>query len=228
MKKIRPIYKGRTAIIAGTGPSITQEILDICNDARAQGKVKIFGANLAYRGFDVDVLHGCNSQFWEYYLGTDPILRNCDFDKWTTRPELINRYPGLNYIQEIWADGLSTDPDYIHAHHGTGPQVINIALHYGIKRMLLVGWDMSYPKDYDGQAKQIGSGKRHYFGEYPAHLQHWPSVDIVEGKLNGLIREMETIKPEDYGIEIINCTEGSAMKCFPFGKLTGILKGVKQ
>ena len=53
----------------------------------------------------------------------------------------------------------------------------------------------------------------------PEPLQHFTRNLGPDGELVGLIKEMETIKPEDYGIEIINCTPDSAMKCFPFGEL---------
>jgi hypothetical protein len=40
------------------------------------------------------------------------------------------------------------------------------------------------------------------------------------GELSGLIKEMETIHPADYGIRIINCTPGSAMTHFEMMDLT--------
>ena len=184
-----------TVIICGTGPSITPEQISKVKH------LKKFGANRAFE-FDLDVLHGCNYQFWDYYW---PEIKNLRCDKWTTRPNL--KYEGLNYIEERWIDGLSTDKSYIAAHHGTGPQLINIALHYGAKKMLLIGWDMRH------------SGKRHYFGEYPKVMQHTTKNLGPDGELIGLIKEMETINASDYGIEIINCTPGSALKHFPMGDL---------
>lgn len=211
---INPIYQGETAIICGTGPSLAQ-YADLANEYKQQGKVRIFGANLAYRYVDVDVNHACNKEFYDHYWPIDDRLSGGRFDKWTTRTELIGKYPGLEYIEEQWLDGLSTDPSYIAAHHGTGPQLINIALHYGIKRMLLIGWDMRY----NGKKTNTEyTGLRHLFGEYPKNLQHWPKTGN-NGELEGLIKEMGTIIPEEYGIEIINCSPGSAMECFPMGRL---------
>lgn len=73
--------------------------------------------------------------------------------------------------------------------------------------MLLVGWDMRH------------QGKRHYFGEYPGPMHHVTKNLGPNGELIGLIKEMETIKPADYDIEIINCTPGSALTHFPQGRL---------
>ena len=185
----------RIGVVIGTGPSLTKQQTDTAKC------FKTFGVNKAFE-FNPDVLVGCNHQFWNYYWGSVKHLR-CQ--KWTTRPELEGKLPGLNYIEERWEDGLSTDPSYICAHHGSGPQAVNLAYHYGCKTILLIGWDMRH------------KGKRHYWGdgEYPEPLRHFTRNLGPDGELTGLIAEMATIHPEDYGIEIYNCTPGSAMTCFP-------------
>jgi len=195
---IKPIYQNQTAIILGTGPSLTPEVVDLCKESG----LRLFGCNNTFE-FGLDVHLACNPAWWDYY-GTA-----FAGEKWTWDEPTAKKH-GINYIAGKWEPGLSTDPNYIHYHHGSGPQIVNIALHYGITRMLLVGWDMKYGE------------KRHYFGEYPPPLLHFPKTG-PNGEMTGLIKEMETIKPEIYGIEIINCTPGSAMKCFPFGRLEDYL-----
>lgn len=190
----------RVGVVIGTGPSLTAEQVTIARQYRT------FGVNKAYE-FDPDVLVGCNYQFWDYYW---PELAGLRCHKWTTRPQLEGKYPGLNYIEERWEPGLSTDPSYICAHHGSGPQAVNIALHYGCEIILLIGWDMRH------------RGQRHYWdgGEYPDPMRHITRNLGPDGELLGLIAEMETIQPSDYGIEIYNCTPGSAMTCFPFRSIS--------
>lgn len=203
-------HEPRIGVIYGTGPSLTPEIIEQTSHLRR------FGANLTYR-LGVDVVLGCNSQFWDHYYD-DSLQYDCQ--RWTTRPIAKQGvWPEVSYIEERWEDGLSTDLAYICAHHGSGPQVVNLAMHYGCKVMLLVGWDMRYPGKVSDREY---TGNRHYFGEYPKELQHWPRTG-PNGELSGLIREMETINPSDYSIEIYNCTPGSAMKCFPFRSLSGYL-----
>lgn len=199
------IYEGETAAIIGTGPSLTDSQLEQVSHLRK------FGVNNAFR-LGLDVHLACNWQWWDRYW---PEISDYDCYKWTPRLASAENY-GLNYIEERWEDGLSTDPSYICAHHGSGPQIVNLALHYGIKKMILIGWDMRYPGKVNNRQY---TGKRHYFGEYEKELQHWPRTG-PNGELAGLIKEMETIYPEDYGIEIINCTPGSAMTCFPMGELS--------
>lgn len=200
----------RLGIILGTGPSLTPDVIEKIKPYRR------FGANRSFQ-YNCDVIAGCNHQFWHHYW---PQIKGLPCHKWTTRPELKGQYPGLQYIEERWIDGLSTDNRYIAAHHGTGPQVVNLALHYGCKIMILVGWDMRFPGKVD---RRRYTEPRHFFGEDPLTSNHWPMTG-TNGELTGLIKEMETIKPEDYGIEIINCTPDSAMTCFPMMDLDEALK----
>lgn len=162
---------------------------------------------------DLDVHIACNPEWWDMYYSD---IRHYRCSKWTWDETTAKRY-GINHIKGKWADGLSTDPWCIHYHHGSGPQMVNLALHYGVKTMVLLGWDMRYPP----------RGNRHYFGEYPKELQHWPKTG-PNGEFTGLIKEMETIKPTDYGIEIINCTPESALTCFPMMTLADFLRGINE
>jgi hypothetical protein len=200
----------KTAIVAGNGPSLTPGLIRIINQQK--GKHRIFGCNNAIFYLDLDAHLACNYQWWDFYAEQ---VKEHPCDKWTPRKESAEKYPWVRYIEERWEDGLSTDKSYICAHHGSGPQILNIALHYGYERFLLIGWDMRYPGKISNHQY---NGQRHFFGEYPSSMQHWPRTG-QNGELTGLIKEMETIKPERYGIEIINCSPGSAMKCFPMSTL---------
>ena len=208
--KIERIYEGETAAIIGTGPSITPEQIAIVDRA---GWVK-FGANRAFI-FDLDVLVATNGQFWDMCWAD---VRDLRCQKWTTdhaKALVAAKRYGLNVIPERHAPGLSTDPGYIHHHHGSGPIAVNLALHFGIKKMCLLGWDMQFRGKID---RHTYTGKRRYFGEDAVTKTHWPMTG-PNGELTGLINEMATINPDDYGIDIVNCTPGSAMHCFRMADL---------
>lgn len=115
---------------------------------------------------------------------------------------------------------MSTDPDVIHYGHSSGYQIINLAYHYGVREFVLIGYDLRYPKGYDGATRTAG-GMRHYFGEYPQALQHWTRFGIgPEGEINGLLDCYRTIDPDDYGIRVVNCSPGSALDFFETGELS--------
>ena len=195
----------RVITVIGTGASLTPEQI-----ATAKRR-KTIACNRAYT-FNADVMHACNWQFWDVYHD-DAARYRCV--KWTTRPESAEKYPDVNYIAEKWEPGLSTDPSYVCAHHGTGPQAVNLALHYGAKKIILIGWDMIFRGKVD---RRTYTAPRRYFDEDSITRNHWPNTD-PDGSLGGLIREMETIKPADYGVDIVNCSPGSAMKCFRMSEI---------
>lgn len=189
----------RVGVVIGTGKSLTP------NQVKTAKQVKTFGCNRAFM-FNVDVVHGCNYQFWDTYWNDIKRLRCI---KWTTRPESAKKY-GINYIPEKWEPGLSKDKSYICAHHGTGPQMVNIAYHYGCKKIILIGWDMIFRGKIDNRNY---TEQRRFLPEDSITQHHWPRTG-PNGELQGLIDEMATIIPADYGIDIVNCSPGSAMDCF--------------
>jgi len=179
----------------------------------------VYGCNNTYQVAALTALLSCNIEWWDHYWPKDEALRNGDFEKWTWDRDTANKY-GIGYIRGEWGDGLSTDPGVIHYGHSSGYQLVNLAYHYGVREMVLVGYDLRYPPGYDG-AKQIAGGDRHYFGEYPPALQHWTKFNIGPGgEINGLLDCYRTIKPADYGLRIINCTPGSALDFFEVGELS--------
>jgi len=208
--KISPIFKGETAAIIGTGPSLTPEQIAMVD----QAGWRKFGANRAFI-YDLDVLIATNWQFWDMCWHE---VKDLHCDKWIpSHPEgrkAAEKY-GLNLIGQRHLPGLSTDPTYIHHHHGSGPIAVNIALHYGITKMVLIGWDMRFYGKIDDRSY---TGLRHFFGEDAVTKTHWPRT-APNGDLQGLIDEMATIVPADYGIDIVNCTPNSAMKCFRMSDL---------
>lgn len=198
----------------GTGPSLTEEAIKLIRES----DLPKFGCNNTYQLFDLEALLSCNPEWWDYYWPRDERLREGEFTKWTWDKPTANKY-GLAYIQGRWGDGLSTDSRVIHYGHSSGYQLIGLALHYGVKEFILIGYDLKYPGGYDGTRRVPGSG-RHYFGEYPKELEHWTRFNIgPEGELEGLLKCYRTIVPDEYGIRIINCSPDSALDFFEVGEL---------
>lgn len=225
---IEPIFQGETAVLIGTGPSLNQSQLEIVKYARMAGKCRVFTINNAYELADFsDVHYSGDGSWWQLYYPRREDLRRLSAHKYTWYPEVARRF-GIRYISgRLKSTGLSFDPSVIHI-NGSGPSSINLAMHYGIKKLLLIGHDMRYASDYDGRNKIIGSSPRHYFSEYPEPLRQWPKVGVGEsgpGHLDCLIKVYENMVADlkKAGIEVINCTPGSALRLFPMGDLQGHL-----
>mgnify|MGYP003638141188 CR=1 FL=1 len=212
-------YEGKTAVVVATGPSINEEQINRLYDAKLSKRINVITVNNAYQEAPfTDIQVACNDNWWEHYLLHDPKLRNLKADLWTRYKNISDKY-GINYIDSIVKEGLSKDPSVVHINHGSGPMAINFATLYGFKKIILIGHDMKYAKDYDGKNKIVGSTPRHYFGEYPKSMQHFPksnnSVD-QEGRIVGLIRTYERMNKDliSMGVDVVNCTPNSALKCF--------------
>ena len=188
----------KPAIIVGTGPSLQ---VDLIKQLKAENKVVLFGVNNTFQDFDLDVWIACDPSWHKEYSPVD-IAADC----WHWDPDICERF-GYQYIPGHWGDGLSVDPSYIHFGHSSGYQALNLAVHYGCSRILLCGYDMHY------------RASRHYFtdlsdkeGEYPQVLRKYSTFD-------GLITCYQTIADQSGLPEIINCSPGSALDCFPLGDL---------
>jgi len=194
-------FRGRPGVVIGTGPSLD---LQAVKESQKRGAV-LFGINNTFKDFDLDVWIACDPQWHDHY---SPVKG--DFHKWHWDKQICETY-GYQYIPGKWGegpnrcDGLSLDPNYIAYGHSSGFQALNLALHYGCDPIFLVGYDMHY------------QGKRHYFetlsdkaGEYPEKLRKYSTFD-------GLITCYEQVAKQ--GLNIINTTKDSALKCFKFDSL---------
>ena len=221
---VEPIFQGMTAVIVATGPSLSSSQLEylLSKHTAADSDVRVFTINNTYQVYpNTDVHLSCDGPWWRWYWN-DPQLRSLAHDTscemWTWYPEFAEEF-GINYIfGEEKRRGLSLDPRVVHINHGSGPMIMNLAIHYGVKKIVLIGHDMKFAKDYNPQKQLPGSIPRHYFGEYPKKLQHWPSVKVRQGVLDGLIEAYSDIKDDmdarQISVDIVNCTPDSALTMF--------------
>ena len=201
------MFSGRTVTLIATGPSLTLQQVDA---ARDKG-FALAGCNNVWQIVpDLELLYACNESWWTTYWS--PELAAHPAAKWTTNREAAAAY-GLNWIAERNAPGLSSDPNIVHHGHGSGFTLLNLAFLLGAARIVLIGYDLAYSRTYDGKARQIGDSPRHYFGEYPKSLQHWPSARVQAGVHVELIALYESVAKQGL-VEIINCS-GGVMDCFP-------------
>lgn len=194
----------QTVVCIGTGPSLT---LGQIESARQKG-FRLFVCNNAFQIVpDAELIYGCNAAWWDTYWDE---VQHHRAQKWTTNLEAANRY-GINWIGERFGLGLCAEEKIIHHGHGSGYSLVGMAHKMGATRVLLLGYDLKYPKDYDGKAQRVGTGQRHYFGEYPTNLQHWPSVRVESGVHVELVDLYRSIHEQGL-IELVNCTPGSALE----------------
>ncbi len=223
-KPIEPIYKGETGVLIATGPSLIDEQLDIVRTQQDMGNCRVITLNNVYERMpSTDVMLSCDAPWWRWYYPRKEDLQNLPCPKYTWFPDLAKRF-NIDYIKGEIKPGLSFDPGVVRINHGSSPMCINLAVHLGFKRLILIGHDMKFAPDYNPRKRDPGSTPRHYFGEYPGPLQHWPSVKVgrfVPGVIDGLIETYDAMRPDlkTAGLEVINCTPGTALTSFPLSTL---------
>lgn len=148
------------------------------------------------------------------------LLYACDERWWAKRAPQASQFAGARVSQDTRAatrhgtalvhshngQGLCTRPMEINLGLNSGFQAVNLAFHLGAERMLLLGFDM-------GHAKGAPS---HFFGDYPPEtgLQvPSPYAENVKA-FRPLARDLLA-----RGVEVVNCSPGSALDCFPHGDI---------
>jgi hypothetical protein len=186
---IRPRWTG-TCVVAATGPSLTREVATACRGYPA------IAIKEAWRLFpDADVLFACDATFWDYYRGV-PEFRGEKWsvhdDRFSPKLEVAATYD-LRLVEGRMEPGFSTDSAAIHYGCNSGFQALNLAILFGAKRIVLVGFDM-----------QGG----HFFGKKPYRRAGTP-FGLFLPQFERAAASMPT------GIEIVNATPGSVLKAFP-------------
>ena len=178
----------------------------------------LYVCNNAYQlAPDAKLLYSVNYSWWQHYWDE---VKDLPCEKWSTNKAVCEDFD-VNWIDETYAEGLSTNPKILHHGHGSGYSLLGMAYHKGYRRILLLGYDCKYAPDYDGKQKKIGKSPRHFFGEYPPSMQHWPSVMVRKGIHVELRYLYGTIAKQGL-VEVLNCTPGSAIDCFPRKRIDAV------
>ena len=199
-------YEGATAVLFATGPSLTEDVVNTVLEARKETEIILFGCNDAYSIVPaLDVHYACDSPWWHIHY--HDVVESVAGDMWTQEPHMSkSRFPGLRRVKGTGRKGLSSDQNLIHFGNNSGYQLINVAYLYGIKKMILCGYNMS-----------VVNNKRHFFGDHPPGLNR-------SGNYTGFAKVFTTIKPEALGIEIVNATPHTALTAFPKVELADALR----
>lgn len=192
-ERLLPRWLDEMVIIAATGPSMTRDVADRIRDHR------VITVSDAYRLLpDADVLYSADAAWWRVHNGAPSFSG----EKWTTYnhrhgagSDVADQY-GLHVINGRSGSTFSRAPDLIHWGQCSGFQAINLAILWGAKRIILVGYNM-----------QVVNGQKHFFGNHPRQLNNTD--------LKRFVPHFETAAKELSGdIEIINATPNSALTCF--------------
>jgi hypothetical protein len=184
--KVPRMWLGQTVAILASGASMSREIA-----AAVVGNVPTIAINNTFElAPDADLLYACDAKCWQHY-GRALAFKGL---KVTIDPSLPSR--SVKLLHNSGQSGFDPDPANLRTGLNSGYQALHLAVHAGAKRILLLGYDMR------GQ---------HWFGDHPAHLQ-----DSDPHVFSRFIAEFEKVAPvyAEMGVDVVNCTPGSALTCF--------------
>jgi hypothetical protein len=188
---------GGTVVCLAGGPSLTQADVDYC-----RGKATVIAINDAYKLAPwADVLYACDKRWWDWHKGVGS-FKGLKYA--LQRPAL--KWPGVRILQNTGPHGLELKRNGVRNGKNSGYQAMNVAVHLGAKRIVLLGYDMHIPQ----------GGPSHWFGEHP--LGGPPPVGSFRGMFRGLVQPLREL-----GIEVINCSRVTELDAFPRQPLESVL-----
>ncbi len=196
-------WVGSTVVILATGPSLTQADVDFC-----RGKARVIAVNNAYTVAPwADALYGTDAQWWGWHKGVPSYTG----PKWALNHSQWGpfraKYPDIQLLINTGPSGLEHKPTGLKHGRNSGYAAINLAVHYGAKRIILLGYDM-----------QTRGKQTHFFGDHPNKSAS--PYAAFRARFQSLVKPLAKI-----GVEVINCTRKSALQTFPMGRLEDVLVG---
>lgn len=210
---VEPEWQGETAVVIASGPSLTREQCDA-----VRGKCRVIAVNNA--GIDTesdgvmvpamapwaDVLFAADAKWWRCYHKRALLFEGRKATVKATLP-----WPEIYSLTQS-IDHPTYDPRPTHLVSGgnSGYMAVHLAVHLGVKRILLLGFDM----------KEGRNRRRHWFGNHPPKLN-------ARGNFSGWLRAFDKFAKilHTMEIQVINCTPDTALRSFRRASIESALRG---
>lgn len=186
-----PDWRGRSCVIVGSGPSAG------CADlGRARG-VGVIAINEGWRLAPwADVLYACDRAWWLHRQGVP------DFEglKVTADARAASEF-GLRRVRVDDVNALQLRSAGVLGSGGnSGFQAVNLAVQFGVQRIVLVGFDLNM------------DGGVHWHGLHPGRLNNPTSALLAQwaARLDAQAPLLARL-----GVEVLNASPTSALAAFP-------------
>lgn len=190
-----------TAVCIASGPSLTVEQVEYARLRRKFGKCRIIAVNDNYKlCSDADILYACDRRWWDHHIKQVKVVTSSEL--WTMDKGASSAHR-INWVESGKMFGVSKDGKISHGQN-SGYQAVNLAFLFGAKKIILIGYDCKHGDD----------GKRHWFGNHP---EGWAQANRCEAWAHNFKSLASGLKDE--GIDVVNCSLDTALKCFRRGEL---------
>jgi hypothetical protein len=204
-----------SCIVAATGPSMGL-IANVAFQCHGQ---RLIAVNDAYRKFPyADVLYAGDADWWDLHQGCPTF----EGEKWSSHGSgndkaWVQEKYGVHLIagpRQFDAPGFSLHPATIHYGNCSGFQAINLAILFGATRIILIGFDLTTPRD---------GTPRHFFGDHAVPAMNLSTYEYFIPAFEQAARMLRTLAPT---VHIVNCSPRTALTCFPRMTLEDALDGL--
>ena len=222
--EVVPAWSGETVVIVAGGPSLTVKDVGRVGVAHMLDQVRCIAVNDAYLLAPwADVHYAADSHWHKWH--TDGIARvgldaptvaklwaefqgqKCSIESsgGNIQDDAVHMLRNKTFPDHSM--GLSLDSRALVTGRNSGFQALNLAILAGAARVILLGFDGQPAKD----------GKAHWFGEHPrptpaaVYPLYCQAMSAAE---NAILAA---------GVEVINCSQGSAINAFPKAALEDML-----
>ncbi len=195
---IPQLWPGKTAVILAGGPSLDLAQIRHVAMARLEGHCRVIAVNDAvFPAWWADWLHCSDNKWWVWHRNTATKFAGIK----TTQDETVPVGWGVKLLRNTGETGFDPDPSCLRTGASGAYQALHCAVHAGVKRVLLLGVDMT---------------GGHWFGLHP---------DGMDQGCDAMLANWPTMLPalEERGVEVVNCSMESRLDCFEKRELAEIL-----
>lgn len=189
-------WSGFAVAIIASGPSAKKSNIAALRDCMPVIAIK---ENVELAPW-ADVVYGCDSAWWKAKQGL-PNYKGLKVSWSGSNSQPPPPFPDIKLVEiEANADKLIFEPGKLGAGGNSGFQAVNLAVQFGVKHILLIGFDMH---DRSGA---------HWYGR-----NYWPQGNNpTEDNFRRWRRAFEIAAPQlrDRGIQVFNASNNSSLKCF--------------
>lgn len=202
-KKSKPVAQERQAVevayvVIANGISLTRADIDKALELAPDATV-IAISDAYHLAPHATFLYSCDYKWWNWHYAS---VRGSGFEGrlLSIDPIAVGRFEAVEQIACVDAaaarPGLCKSRNAIHNGYSSGYQAVHIARNMGATKIVLLGFDYG------------ATGQGHWFGGHP---------DNSVSDFPVMVRAFDSLAQDliDEGIEVINCTRETALRCFP-------------
>jgi hypothetical protein len=212
-----PDWSGKAAAIVASGPSAK-----LANLSLLRGKMPVLAIKESYELCNwADVVYGCDPAWWKFRAGLPKFAGT----KVSWEGSNLSQYPDIRNIKLDASQDrvfpiekrqyrmVFDNPGVIGGGGNSGFQAVNMAVQFGAKKLVLIGFDM-----------HDRSGVHFYGRNYWSGANNPDETCFVRWRRHF---DRAAADLEMQGVEVINATPNTALTCFRRGTIEQAIAGWK-